>query len=387
MNMRAAAHFIRTSGQTESPPHPPPDHRYNRRSAPLAIGIDRTAPHCVHWAGPRAWPSTIRQPVRNDYGLLQALELGVRHLRVPAADLRDGVQSERLAILRDHGVKLTAQWLWSPGLKLAEDVAPLADQLDGIELQVLGYLWPSAEPLAHLHRCAASYDKPITLSCVVPGQNIPGKRHGRSQIGYLVTQLAELNECLAKANVYVDRVCCRWPAVGDEFTADFTALPTCSHIGAFDWIYGLPTGDEIAQANGAAATLFQMRSRPGDRLLVEPYVDFDRTMDAGLGLLDRRYNPRPAFHVLRHLNTLLFCEFAEAASTITINAYGGYRQLLDGQRLLILPESGGEDVPMSTNTVSALRGMQLNKEVGLCSGSSREPAGGTIREPSLFMQR
>ncbi|MEZ4711096.1 MAG: metallophosphoesterase [Caldilineaceae bacterium] len=378
-------HFIRTSGQTEQSPSP---RLITGTSADLPHSpLGLTALHPIAPVGqvPAAWPSTIRQPVRNDYGLLQMLELGVRHLRVPAADLREPVQSERLVILRGHGVQVTAQWLWSPGLELTRAVAPFMAQLDGIELQVLGDLWPTADALAQLQHCVAAHHKPVTLSCVVPGQNIPGKQHGRSQIGYMAVQLAKLNEYLAAAGVHVDRVCCHWPLADDANTADFASLPACAQIGAIDWLYGLPATAEMAQANGAAAALFQMLNRPGDRLFVEPYVDFDRTMDSGLGLLDRCYNPRPAFHVLRHLNTLLFGASAEGASVITTTEYEGYRQLSDGQRLLILPNADSEPVQMSANTVSALRDMQLNKEVGLCSGSTQKWADMAVSEPSIYV--
>ena len=43
----------------------------------------------------------------------------------------------------------------------------------------------------------------------------------------------------------------------------------------------------------------------GCRLFIEPLIDFDRTMDVTYGLLDRLCNPRPAFHALRVLNSVL----------------------------------------------------------------------------------
>lgn len=44
----------------------------------------------------------------------------------------------------------------------------------------------------------------------------------------------------------------------------------------------------------------------GCRLFLDPLVDLDRTGDINHGLLDRLSNPRPAFHVVRCMNTLLF---------------------------------------------------------------------------------
>ena len=376
-------HFIRTSGQTELAQQP---RLITGTTADLPHSpLGLTALHPIAPTGqvPAAWPSTIRQPVRNDYGLLQAIELGARHLRVPVADLRDPVQRERLAILRRHGMAVTAQWLWSPTLNLTGEVAAHLDQVDGVELQVLGNLWPTPGALAQLHECAASHHIPVTLSCVVPGQNVPGKQHGRSQIGYLVEQLDELNAQLAAADVRVQRVCCRLDALSPGPIANLNAL-SFSHIGAFDWLYALPNGGEMAQANGAAAALFQMLERPGDRLFVEPYVDFDRTMDSGFGLLDRSYNPRPVFHVLRHLNTLLFHQPAPQ-SAVTDTANTNYRQLADGLRLLVLPATEGEDVQLSPATIATLESMKLVKAVGLWSGKSQVWQSAAISEPSLFV--
>ena len=38
----------------------------------------------------------------------------------------------------------------------------------------------------------------------------------------------------------------------------------------------------------------------------DPPIDLDRTMDVAHGILDVRCNPRPVFHVLRALNTILY---------------------------------------------------------------------------------
>ncbi len=315
-------HLIRTSGQTDSPL---PYRRLITRTSPdlphSPLGVTALHPLAPTGQVPAAWPSTIRQPVRNDYGLLALLELGVRSLRLPATDLADPVQSARLAMARAQGIALTAQWLWSPGLPLAELAATHAGQLDSIEVHLLGSPWPTAEALEQLQRCATVVEKPIGLSCLVPGRNVPGKQHGRSQFGYTIEQLPEINQRLAAAGVQIDRVCCRL----DDAThrppwvqlAAIQAIGPLSQIGALDWLYTIPTDNELIGANAVAGALFSLLQRPGDRFFVDPLIDFDRTMDAGFGLLDRAYNPRPAFHILRHLSTVLFHQPLDSSASST----------------------------------------------------------------------
>jgi hypothetical protein len=396
-------HLIRTDGRMDAPA---PRARLITLTSPdlphSPLGLTARHPLAPTGQVPEAWPSTVRQPVRNDYGLLSLLELGVRSLRVPATDLADPVQAARLAMARAQGIALTAQWLWAPGLPLAERVAAHAGQIDGVELHVLGALWPTAEALAQLQRCAALDGITVALSCVVPGRNVPGKQHGRSQFGYTVDQLVELNQRLRDVGVRLDRLCCRLDdATGRPLWAQLAALQgivPLSQIGALDWLYTIPSIDPptdptsaaLAQANAVAGAFFSLLPRPGDRLFVDPFIDFDRTMDAGLGLLDRLYNPRPAFHLLRHLNTVLYHRANRTAGDcdpgkVTVVQTAAYTSLrwttVDEPFTLLLPTRGP-----TTITLAAL-GAAFTHQIGLLTGD-RQPCTAhaviDITEPLLF---
>ena len=104
----------------------------------------------------------------------------------------------------------------------------------------------------------------------------------------------------------IERVLCRLEASGDP-AAQVAALgDPFRAIGAIDWAFDPATGDEAIQTQRAARALWAIAALPQARLYIEPFLDLDRTMDVGLGLLDRQSNPRPAFHALRCLNTCLF---------------------------------------------------------------------------------
>ena len=305
-------HFIRTNGATSAvdrAAHTQSVIARDGRDLPHSpLGLTLRHPLAQTVEVPSVWPSVIRQRVRNDYPLLACMELGVRHLRVPASDLADDLQRRRLAILREEGVKLTATWLWSELLDLPAAVARHRKQLDSLEIQLPGDLWPAEGCLQQAHTCATELGLPVALLPVIPRERIPGKQLARVRLGYRPEELRELNRRLSRRGVRVGRALCRvepdaspWEAMGQGLERS-----SLSHVGAVDWVVAFTTTDEHEQIVRAAEALFASALLPGSRLFLEPLVDLDRTMDVANGLLDRLYNPRPAFRVVRCLNTILF---------------------------------------------------------------------------------
>jgi predicted phosphodiesterase len=307
-----SVHFIRTCGDVSPVDKETPSRqlitRTSRDLPQSPLGMIMRHPLAPATEVPIAWPSAIRQPVRNDYPWLACTELGVRHLRVPACDLDDALQRRRLALLRQAGVQITAIWPWSEQLDLPGAVARQRDQLDGVELQLLGTPWPDEVSLQQVHKCTAELGLPVTLTPVIPGDHAPGKQIGRNRSGYQLEELTELNRRVSQLEIPIDRVLCRvdskasaWDLMRQE-----AELPPFSHIGALDWIAGFSTTDEQVQIIRAAEAIFAISLSQGSCMFLEPLVDLDRTMDVSHGLLDRLCNPRPVFHVVRCMNTILF---------------------------------------------------------------------------------
>jgi hypothetical protein len=232
----------------------------------------------------------------------------VRHARVPAADLANPLQRERLAALRDEGVSITAMWIWSDRCRVAEDAERHGDLLDGIEIQLPSALHPDAACLDALRRCAAI--APVTLAPLLPKEIVPGKQHARTRIGYHVDELASLDAYLGEQGASVDRVLCRVDAGQDPWEAigELRDAPRMTRIGAVDWGVEFGDADTDSQTPRAVAALTAVATLSDARLYLEPLVDFDRTMDIPPGLLERLCNPRPVFHALRTLNTVLFSD-------------------------------------------------------------------------------
>lgn len=303
-------HLLRTGGAT-GPLDTDRARLLTRQSRDLPaspLGVTLTHPLASTAAVPLAWPSAVRQPVRNDYPLLTCLELGVRYARVPAADLADPTQRARLALLRAEGVALIAGWLWRDGLDLAGAVESCAELLDGVEVQLPGTRWPGPAVLAALAACRARTGLPMTLTPLLPGEPVPGKQLLRTRLGYLLDEVVELDARLAAAGTRIERVLCRLaPAAGSLWAAlDQGEARRLPQIGTIDWALDPATTDPATHLARSAAALVAVARAPGARLYLEPLLDLDRTMDAGLGLLDRQCNPHPVVNTLRAINTVLF---------------------------------------------------------------------------------
>lgn len=304
----ASVHRVRTGGEVASEVRESDERRIlTRTSRDLPgspLGISLRHPLAPTTEGVVAWPSAIRQPVRNDYSYLACVELGVRHLRVPIGDLAIASQRERIGMLRDEGVSTTVTWIDSGADPVFPDGAMPGDLVDTIEVQGPGRLTPDPGRLRHLAGIAASCGASLSIAPLLSRQEAAGKQHARTRLGYRVAELAEVDRWLGEHGARVDRILCR--VEGEAEMMRCHELPPLRHIGGIDWALELVDMDEAAQAQRLAAAVFAAATLGDGRLFIEPLIDMDRTMDTSLGLLDRRCNPRRAFDAARTLNTVLF---------------------------------------------------------------------------------
>lgn len=355
------------------------------------LGLTLTHPLAATGDVPLAWPSIVRQPVRNDYPLLTCQEVGARHLRLPAGDLDDPLQAERLALLRAEGVVLTAIWLWHEPFDLIAEMARHAGRIDGVELQLPGMRAPSAACLRAVAAAQAA-GLPVTLTPVLPGEVVPGKQLRRTRIGYRTAELAALDAGLVAAGAPLARVLCRLEPTADPWEQIASVPPSLDRITAIDWALDPATADEQQQLRRTAAALVAVAGRPGARLYLEPLIDLDRTMDAGLGLLDRQCNPRPVCHAVRSLVTVLAGRAAPLRPLIRPAPPGLTAAGLDRSGMqcwLLLPdgEPAALDLRRLVDEASPVRQARL---IDLPSATIRaipEPAAAslTIERPALLL--
>ena len=302
---RSDLHLIRTAGNTNFTA----TQLITRTPAALqgaALALTLTHPLCPTAEVPLAWPSVIRQRVRNDYPLLAVQEIGATSVRVPWTDIEDTLQRERLQYLRAEGIAVQAFVPFDDALDLHHLLDHYPDCADRWEVQTAGEPMPDTTCLDLLADC--SRRTPLSLSTIVPGERIADKQHPRTRLGFRLQELATLNELLTDRDLILDSALCRIDAEDDPWTTvqRFRALPPLSHIRRVDWLLTLTSRDDNAHARLATEALFATALLPDAQLYVDPILDLDRTMDIAHGVLDGLCNPRPIFHALRCLNTLLY---------------------------------------------------------------------------------
>ena len=304
-------HFIPTGGQTETDTSEIGWSRLLTRtshdlsSSPL--GLFLRTPLAVESEGALAWPSALRQGVRDDHPFLACLEVGARHIRVPISDLQTPLQQERLSYLRDEGVELTAFCLWSEHLEL--DAAKLAG-VDWIELQIPGCVWPKEGHLNFLQQSSCPSLQGVVLAPLLTREVTSKKYHPRMRVGYRPEELSRLDSYLESFSVTVDRVVCHLDDDVDPLAQvqEFGHKSSLQRVAALDFVLRLSGVDERKQVQRLSRALCGVAALPGSRLFVDTLVDLDRTNDVQLGLLDRLSNPRLTFQAARCLNTILFSE-------------------------------------------------------------------------------
>lgn len=314
---------------------------------------------------PITFPSTVRQPVRNDYPLLGLVELGARTVRIPGSELDDERLRRRHEILRSEGLSTVATFLWEPTPGLGERVATVASLVDGVEIQVPGDGEPSDEVLASFARLSDAAGGPLSVCQVTLAQIRGVQMHRRQRFGYKPASLRTLDARLAAVGAPVNRAVVHlddrdelWELVD----AMGEGLDAIRHV---DVLVEVGLQGLAADSWLAAEALVALAPFDGVRVFVDTLVELDRTMDMRGGLLTRMCNPRPSFRVLQTLNTVLHGrvvagQVAEARRTrfgVSARTESGDALLLvvpgvdpDGRveldQALTALEPGADDVPV-----------------------------------------
>ena len=302
-----------------------------------------------------AWPSVIRQRVRNDYPLLLSQEMGVRHLRFPVDELADTFQRGRLALARQEGIGLTATVLWPPDQDPDHVAGWARDMLDGVEIQM-----PAAtEPDSTCAGWAQALDAAgvaVTFAPLQPHYTVAGKQHDRTQVGYGLEELLQVAPKLAALGLRHGRALCVARSI-EELWAGVDRLTQKDLPGmavGVDWLIpaleSRSQSGDLEQTARAVQALFVVAGLPGARVYFDPWMDLDRTMDSLHGLIDRRCNPRPAFHALKHLNTILFADptaFRLEAREVMEEGTALFAAREDQRLVLLVPRvgEGGAFIP------------------------------------------
>jgi len=257
-----------------------------------------------------------RKRARNDY-IVQALwELRTNRVRIPLGDLACARTRQRIADLAALECDFTVFSVGVPDDETAGLIEAHARLLSHWEA-----IAPQDRLAAAAARIAAFRDRspvPVCLSPVVPMD--PVDTAGFSFQHFASHGFAALDEGSFTGTSRdlglgekVDGVTFRvspfeapWEAMaGAARQTEGTGLIVMVNLQLARVNEGVAFDDDIAVANRVAEAAAAATAHPSLRVFLDSFMDHDRGYYPRNALIDRRYNPRPAFHGLRNLESLL----------------------------------------------------------------------------------
>ena len=409
------ARILRTNGETlaaDATFAPPP-----RRVATLHPRERRTAPVGVHlrhpWAEVVTFPYNgpmdefLRKRARNDYTLMTLWELGVRKLRVPMDDVLEDLTRERMLALRAMGHEFTAFCFEAPSPPMLEVLAAHPELVDVLEVVIP---WQdAASTVARIATLADSIPVPVTLAKM---ETSAEKKTEGSRFSHFVSYGFRVSE-LDLIEEFCDT---RGPVEGFVFWLRFDESPweSVPRIADFAREHDVRAAvnvrlasenpaeyneDDGAIANKVAEALLAAFAAGDCEVFIDTYVDVDRGYFPRHGLFDRRYNPRPASFVYRHLQGWLGA-LDESPNLAAMREVRGGRigsfSIGDTRASLLLPDGGSVSAPeipvaafaegtRSVRLIDLLHGDIASSRVTAAAGVLRLDPPAAPRSPSLVL--
>lgn len=264
-----------------------------------------------------------RKTARNDHAILALLDLKIKNIRLPFNDLLSPQSRERLTFLVGLGFKITIYSLGRPDEGKMELIAGLNDLVQAWEIIL------DEDDLAQIETVLAKTDwkcRRIILSKIMtPSDEMMAKYKYFSHFvasGFMPGEVARLGERLNRSGQagLVDGCCCTvvneendiWGYVRECVDlAVETGWPIDLNIQMKRDAEGVCFDDETAVANRVAESFLASLLSDRVRLHLDTFIDHDRGYFPRRAVLDRRYNPRTAYYILKNLTSLLN-EFTES---------------------------------------------------------------------------
>jgi len=317
---------------------------HSRTNLMAPVGVDLRHPW-VEWmdiAATGGVQEFERKRTRNDYPLVALWETGVRKLRVPIQDLLDPGVRSRMALLRRLGHRFTAYVFGAPN---GAATTALYEHRGLIEALEVVLPWRDAvAALPALSRLRAELGLRLFLSKLrlhedaqfdgstfnhFINHGFVAAEHGQMQA------LLETRGARAAFDGYVMRVVRDHAPAADISAARELAASLGIEIALQVRLAGDnpadPLFDDLATANRVAETLFAAIASPQLEIFFDTFVDVDRGYFPHAGFVDRRYDPRMASLVMRHMHAALgetsdpltLCATSEASDGRWIEAHAG----------------------------------------------------------------
>lgn len=295
-----------------------------------------------------------RKWVRNDYGLLALWEMGVRNLRVPAIDLLSPERRQRLSNLAQLGFRFNLYSFGQSKPALLSQIHQCREVFDSWEIgfhpddleqlnsglqaspELLdcrsGGLKLFASPLRSKDDILSSgkkYYHVINHGFTNQDRNADGEFYSELLDQSVFSQLFDgvVMRCGLDDDIQALLELARSAKSSQDLDTTLHLRLTADHPGEYQ------QSDQII-CNRLAEAMMYGRSSPEVRIYCDSFTDNDRGYFPRRGVLDRRYNPRPGFHLVKTLHGM-FNVFDEPDS---INV----EQLVHADRIINATSSSGK---------------------------------------------
>ena len=360
-----ANHMVRTYGRTEGPSDPSPGAWRPADSGPaaLAVGVEMRE----NWLARRTLRANnsispfVRRWARNDWPLLALEESGISKLRVALQELDREDVLERLATLRDRGLEFLVYSYGIPSERQYRLVRDRGSLLSGWEL-ILG-LDEIRSVAGGIARLATGPRGPRRLPCylsevrdIARAEVEDANVKHEANYGFQVEEKRRIARLLRSGPVVdtFDGLVFRLRRHGESTPGLWRAIREVARLGqrsgmrhqAHVLFSGSLTADrlvdELDSANRVAEAAVAAWATENVDVYLDTFEDVDRGYFVRHGLVDRRYNPRLAARVLRHLGQQLagIEPTDDLDGSVTQLPAGRFWQATAGSRLcaLLLPQ-------------------------------------------------
>ena len=321
-----------------------------------------------------------RKRTRNDYALMALLEMGVRRLRLPARDLLDPAHRARLEDLHGLGFLFTLFSFGEPGQALRAAVSGAGHLLDVWEI---AHTWEQLPGLAAaVSDTARSAGVTLFLSKLRSKDEMERggeKYYHMINHGFTVDDSAQI--AVLGSTAGVDGVVFRvagemspWASAREiGHLIETHDLKASLHVRMSIGNPGAHQGDEIWVAARALEALAAAAGNTSIFAYLDAFSDIDRGYFVRQGVVDRLYNPRPAFHALKYvtaglLDSVASGEFEAANDGLTLLDNAGRRHVL----VLDEDDSQARGPAGAGQSINLRSGERL--QVDATSGSAMPPA-------------
>lgn len=287
-----------------------------------------------------------RKRARNDYPLLAFWELGINQVRVPIADLADKAQAQRAHVLARNGLRFIPFLFDLPDAEQRAVLDSERSLIAGVELILPGNLDEHVESLRSLR---ADLQLPLFVSKLRGHDDSPvsaGRYYHVINHGYLLTEVDGLARRYGATRPVADGIVFRVGRgddpieslrVIDESVAKL-GMRGVAHVRLAGEAPASADDNEYAAACRIAQTLLASAAYPDVTVVTDSLVDQDRGYFPRTGLIDRRFNLRPAGQVFRNLNAALPQHPAVQPLADPADLGGLHVMATDQHQILLLPQ-------------------------------------------------